>query len=56
MALFVSTWIAGTAGSLGAETREQKVRNDKLKFESIGRWLYNDLEKVSKSLRKRISR
>lgn len=34
-----------TSQLAAAETREQKVRNDKLKFESNGLWLYNDLEK-----------
>ena len=31
------------AGSLAAQTREQKVRGDKAKVEAAGFWIYNDL-------------
>ena len=35
-----------------SETREEKVRNDKLLFESKGLWFYNDLEKAFETAKK----
>lgn len=41
LALCVLPWIVGT---VEAQTREEKVRNDRSKFESLGLWHYNNLE------------
>ncbi len=35
-----------------AQTREEKVRGDKLKFESTGLWFYNDLEQAFNTAQK----
>jgi serine protease Do len=34
------------AGSLRAQTREEKVRSDKAKVEAAGFWIYNDLPRA----------
>jgi hypothetical protein len=41
--LIVSLLLAGAAS---AQTREEKVRNDKAKVEAAGFWIYNDLPKA----------
>lgn len=42
--LVLLVWLAGTC--LLAQTREDKVRNDKQKIEAGGYWIYNDLPKA----------
>src|SRR5215475_14553710 len=39
-------------GMAGAQTREEKVRNDRKKVEALGLWIYNDLEKGFTEARK----
>ena len=44
--------VSGMTSSILAQSREDKVRNDKLVFESKGLWFYNDLEKAFETARK----
>ncbi|WP_425613928.1 Trx7/PDZ domain-containing (seleno)protein [Anatilimnocola sp. NA78] len=37
--------LLGCVSTLSAQTREQKVRGDKTKYEATGFWIYNDLTK-----------
>jgi len=39
-------FVAILSNNIFSQTREEKVRNDKLLFESKGLWFYNDLEKA----------
>jgi hypothetical protein len=36
-------------GALNAQSREQKVRNDRRKVEAEGFWIYNDFSKLTRS-------
>lgn len=44
-------WLCAT-GAGGAQTREEKVRNDRKRVEAEGRWIYNDLAKGFAEARK----
>lgn len=44
--------VLALSGALFAQTREEKVRNDKKKVEAAGHWLYNDLPKAFEEARK----
>ncbi len=58
----ISTWVLNflmplplllmSQADLAAQTRQQKVLNDKLKFEANGAWYYNDLEKGFETARR----
>jgi serine protease Do len=49
--LCLAVWLAGT-GRASAQSREQKVRDDRKKVEAEGFWIYNDLGKGLAEARK----